>query len=79
MDKSGCKGAIFQSVNKQLYRFCFLPEKVAPLHPLKFGNVHESFCHFQRVRFWHLKSGDFLETRGDLFLVRGLGCQLVVG
>ena len=41
----GCKGATFGSVNKKLDRFCFLPEKVAPLHPPKFGNVQGKYFH----------------------------------
>ena len=45
-EKAGCKGATFRSVNKKLYRFCSLPEKVAPLHPAKFGNVQGSVSTF---------------------------------
>ena len=68
------------------------PEKVAPLHPSKFGNVQGkcfhicwSFCHF-RSSTSTCPEGSFLEpeiTRlfGDTVgasLVRGPGCQLVV-
>ena len=68
------------------------PEKVAPLHPSKFGNVQGkcfhicwSFCHF-RSSTSPCPEGSFLAPEisrlfGDTVgasLVRGPGCQLVV-
>ena len=78
-------------MNKKLYRFCFLPEKVAPLHPSTLAMYRGSVSrfsdlsitigaaprHVQRVRFRHLKSADFLETRWGPPLFEALVADLV--
>ena len=73
-EKQECKGATFGSVIRIFSDSISYHEKVAPLHPSKFGNVQGKYtstfaakgaapCPVQRVRFWRLKSADILETR----------------